>query len=357
MRASVNRSACRTFALTLPLFFVSITSSGCAHSMLSGSFVNRDNPVEVDMLRLVESPAGHLSGSLVISSLNVDGSRKKDAIADVSGTMTGQNVSLQVDGGLASLAELFGTSTNLVGSLKGNTLTLSAGNQTEIFREMSPAEYGDALVNLDKIGQHAAMVEQANSALRAVESNDQRLNADLQKYIDWGQQRVNHVSDVRQWYANRTTRYTKCLQSIRPLASQGIPSWRWQDCVLSVENDKYDRDQENKSVAAVQGENSNTTANLDARISAEREQFAKMLDEMKSACPYAKDVHACDKEFQKLNSLPADAFLDKDLIASYRSMIPKVNSAISADTQAAATGDSNLTSLALQVEKIYQSAR
>jgi hypothetical protein len=77
-----------------------VGNSGCAQSMLTGLFVNHDNPAEVDMLRLVESPPGHLSGSLVVSSLNADGSRKKDASYDVTGTITRPNVSLQLEGGL-----------------------------------------------------------------------------------------------------------------------------------------------------------------------------------------------------------------------------------------------------------------
>jgi hypothetical protein len=93
--------------------------------MLTGLFVNHDNPIEVDMLRLVESPPGHLRGSLVVSFFNADGSRKKDAVYDVTGTITRPNVSLQLEGGLVGLAEFFGASTNLVGSLRGGTLTLS----------------------------------------------------------------------------------------------------------------------------------------------------------------------------------------------------------------------------------------
>jgi hypothetical protein len=326
--------------------------AGCAHSMLAGVFVNHDSPDEVDMLHLVESPPGHLTGSLVISSLNANGSRKNDAAYDVTGTITGANVSLQLHGG-----GFFGASTNLVGSLSGRTLTLSAGNQTEVFDETSEKQYGEALARLDETGRHVAMVKQANSAVQEVASSDQQLNADLKKYIAWGQQRVDHVSNVHQWYADRIARYTKCLQTIRPLAAQRVPSWRWQDCVLTVQNDEFYRDQETQSIRDAQGQNHDTIAGLDARVNAAPQQFAKMLDEVKSACPRAKDVDACEKELQKLRSLPSDGFLDSHLVTSYRSMVPQVNAAISADIQAAASGQSSLSSIAQQVEKIYQSAR
>jgi len=347
----------RRIAVALTVCLTLVGSSGCARSMLTGLFVNHDSPGEVDMLRLVESPPGHLNGALVVSSLNANGSRKKDAVYDVTGTITGSNVSLQLEGGLVGLAEFFGASTNLVGSLRGRTLTLSVGNQTEAFRETSQKRYGEVLASLDEAGQHIAMVEHANSAVQELESNDRQLNADLEKYIAWGQQRVNHVAGVRQWYADRITRYTKCLQTIRPLAAQRIPSWRWQDCVLTVQNDKYYRDQESQSIRDLQGQNHGSVVGLDARIDAAQHQFPKVLDEVKSACPYAKDVDACEKELQKLHSLPPDGFLDSHLITTYRSIVPQVNAAISADMQTAATGQSSLSSIAQEVEQVYRSAR
>lgn len=344
-------------SLTVMICLAVVGNSGCAKSMLTGLFVNHDNPAEVDMLRLVESPPGHLNGSLVVSSLNADGSRKKDAIYDVTGTITRPNVSLQFEGGLVGLGEFFGASTNLVGSLRGGTLTLSVGNQTEVFHESSQEQYDAVLAGLDEIGRHIAMVRQAVGTVQAVEANDQQLNADLAKYIAWGQERVNHVSGVRNWYADRVTSYTKCLQTIRPLAAQGIPSWRWQACALAVENDKYYRDQETQSIRDLQRENQDAIAGLNARISAAQHQIPKVSDELKSACPYAKDVGACENELQKLTSLPPDGLLDSHLIADYRSVIPQVDAAISADMETAASGQRQLANIAGEVEKVYRSAR
>src|SRR5579863_7365216 len=132
MRFDMKHRMCfRAVSLTVTICLAVAGNSVCAQSMLTGLFVNHDNPMEVDMLRLVESPPGHLRGSLVVSSFNADGSRKKDAVYDVTGTITRPNVSLQLEGGLVGLAEFFGASTNLVGSLRAGTLTLSSGNQTE----------------------------------------------------------------------------------------------------------------------------------------------------------------------------------------------------------------------------------
>lgn len=351
------RICSRVVALAVTICLAVIGNSGRAQSILTGLFVNHENPAEVDMLRLVESPPGHLRGSLVVSSLNADGSRKKDASYDVTGTITRPNVSLQVEGGLVGLAEFFGASTNLVGSLRGGILTLSAGNQTEVFHEISQKQYDAVLTNLDETGHHIAMVRQAAGAVQEFETNDQQLNADLGKYIAWGQERINRVPAVRNWYANRAIAYTKCLQTIRPLAAQGIPSWRWQACALSVENDEYYRDQETQSIRDLQRKNQSTIASLDARINSAQQQFPKTLDQLKSACPYAKDVGACEQELKKLTALPPDGLLDSRLIADYRSIVPHVDAAISADIETAAIGQRNLANIADEVEKVYRSTR
>ncbi len=309
------------------------------------------------MLHLVESPPGHLSGSLVVSSLNSDGSRKKDAVYDVTGSITGANVSLQLEGGLVGLAHLFGAATNLVGTVSGSTLMLSVGNNTIQFHEMSQKQYEAALANLEEVGRHVATVEHAKKAIQEAELSGQQLNADLKSYIGWGQQRIDHVPVVRLWYADRIERYTKCLHTIRPLAVSGVPSWRWQDCVLTIQNDKYYRDQEAESIRDLQSQNRDTITRLDARINAAQLQFPKALDAIKTACPYAKNADACEKELQKLNVRAPDGFLDGKLITSYRSIVPQVNAAISADMQISTTGESNLSSIAQQVGQLYLSAR
>ncbi len=351
------RMCSRFLSIAVTICLAMVGNSGHAQSMLTGLFVNHDNPVEVDMLHLVESPPGHLSGSLVISSINNDGSRKKDAVYDVTGTITRPNVSLQLEGGIVGLAEFFGASTNLIGSLRGGTLTLSVGNQTEVFHETSQKQYDAVLVGLDETGHHIAMVRQAVVAVQEAQTNDQKLNADLAKYMAWGQERIYHVRGVRNWYADRATRYTNCLRTIRPLAAQGVPSWRWQTCALAVENDKYYRDQETQSLLELQGENREAIAGLDARINAAQHQFPTMLDKLKAACPYAKDVGACEKKLQKLTSLTPDGLLDGHMIAGYRSIVPQVDAAINTDLQTATTGQSNLDNLANEVEKVYRSAR
>lgn len=71
----------------------------------------------------------------------------------------------------------------------------------------------------------------------------------------------------------------------------------------------------------------------------------------------AGSVGACEKELQKLNFLPPGGFLDRRLIANYRSIVPQVSAEISVDMQTAASGQTNLSGIAKEVDNVYRSAR
>ncbi len=334
-----------------------IFTVGCARGAMSAYFVERNNPGEVDMLHLVESPPGHLAGSLVISALNTDGSRKTDTVSDVSGTMTGSNISLQLNSSIAGWAQFFGNPTNLVGTLNGEVLTLSFGNQTLRFHEMSPKKYDAVLDQMNTVGKHIAMLTQAEKSLRASISDGRSLNTDLKNYLSWGQKRIAHVSTLHQWYAGRISHYSKCLQTIRPLAASKVASWQWQDCVLTIENDKYYRDEMAQSVRDADAQNTRTARSLDSEIAVVQKKFPQALDALNSACPYAKDVHQCVDSVQKLKSYTPNGALDPSLIAQFRAMVPNVSTAVAQDVQTSSAGDNRLSNLAKQIQTVYQSAQ
>ncbi len=127
-------------ASTLAVCLLLILSAGCSRAPISGLFVEHSTPQEVSMLRLVESPRGHIGGSLVISSIAQNGSRNKDIVDDVTGTTNGTNISLRINGG--GLSRFFGSAVNWVGTLRNNAITLGLGNNTIVFHEMSESSYG-----------------------------------------------------------------------------------------------------------------------------------------------------------------------------------------------------------------------
>lgn len=334
---------------------------GCrsyARTLLAGLFVNHDGLSEVDMLHLVESPPGHLTGQLVISSINTDGSRKKDDVSYVTGTITQHNVSLQI--GESGLVGLFAGATNLIGTLTGETLALSIGAQTEVFFEVSEKQYATILAHLNETGLHLAAIHKAVAAMKGTETSDKQLNAELTQYVSWGEQRIAHTSNLRTWYSNRLSGYTRCLDLIRPLAARGVPSWQWQSCVIDVDNDAFDRNQAVEAVQGIENKNRTDITSLNAQISAERQRFPKVLGDLRTACSYAdnaKKIAACLDNVKKLTPLSPWGLVDGSLVARFRQVVPQVNAAIQADVQTTSGGQSRLSSIAEQIGEIYRRAR
>ena len=333
-----------------------VSSAGFSRPLLSGMFVDHTGSREVNMIRLVEAPPGHLSGFIVVSSLAQDGTRKQDAVYNVVGSISGFNVSLHPVGGLMGLARWFGAATNLVGSISGGVLTISAGDATVVFHEMPQREYETVLNRLDEVGRHIAVIVRSNRAMREVRSNDQRLNAELEKYIRWGQARINHTHNVRHWYANRIAHYAKCLRIIRPMAIAQVPSWRWQGCVLAIEIDKYSRDQQANDIRRIYSENQWEIKRLNARIVGAPQQLSKALSLLESACPFMKDVTACEAKVKKFQLLLPDGFLEHKTIVAYRTIVPQVQKALDADTQTESRGEKQLVAIAREVTRLYRSA-
>ncbi len=220
--------------------------AGCSRSSTSGKYVSRSSN-EVDMLDLVEAPAGHLSGTLVISATNQDGIRKPDVARIVSGSIYRGNVSLQI-GNNGILSSQF----NAVGSLSGDEMRLDFGGNTEDFQKTSPRKYESALVELDQHGdnikQKYAAIKEAKDLINYVDA----LDAELQGFISWGNDRIARVSNARNWYAIRVTQYQKCVAFVQPLALRHVPSWKWQSCVLNLDNDSYNRQQAGDAIAQLQ---------------------------------------------------------------------------------------------------------
>lgn len=306
------------------------------------------------MLHLVESPPGHLSGSIVISSLNRDGSRK-DESCDVTGSIAESNVELEAECG--TLEHWLKVSRNVIGTLHGDTLTLTVGNGTEQFQRMSQKDYTTALANLDMVGQHIAMFNAARKAVEESEAYGRELNADLKTYIAWGQERIAHVPEVRLWYADRLNQYTKCLQTVRPLAASGVPSWRWQDCVLTIHNDEYERTTEAGSIREADSKNQQDVASLKAQINTAERRFPTALKAMSAVCGYAKDPVVCAKDVQRLNALSPHGFLDEKLVTTFRAIVPQVGAAVGAEAEVSSSGEPKLSSIDHDLWRLYDSPR
>lgn len=344
----------RTVCLIATASLIALVA-GCSKAPVSGVFVDKVSPKEVDMVRVVEAPPGHLTGSLVLTTLNQKGS-SKTANYSVSGSINGTNISLQVGGGVAELARLFGANTLLVGSLKGQTLTLSNGNSLSEFHKVSEQKYQRDLSNLTITGQHRALVYESTKALRDVISYDQDMNVDLQHYLVWGQTRIDRVPDVRAWYANRISQYTMCLNHIRPLAAAHVPPWQWQECVLNMNVDKYYRDQEVADLRNLQEQDQQDTKHLYAKLREAKIQFATAIHMFRSSCPYRQlNAGKCMVFVRKLHAMGSYGVINTGLLSKFNIMVPKVKAAINEDIATGSTGEAKLSGMAQQASNIYRS--
>lgn len=202
-------------AIVAVVIGVAILIAGCSTSSTSGVFVDKGR-TEVIMIRMVESSSRHLAGSMVLTMLKHDGSEKAYDYS-LDGSIKGYNVSLQIEA--PKLLRLFSSNTIWVGNLRGQILTLSFGNSTRKFHKVSNQVYQDDIAGLYATGHHIALVLQSIKAFKNIISYDKGVNLSLRHYISWGQERINHVSIVNNWYANRIAHYTICLNHIRPLAT------------------------------------------------------------------------------------------------------------------------------------------
>ena len=341
--------------LLLMLAVAPMTSRASAPGLLAGIFVCRPNPGEVDMIHLLESPPGHLSGSLVVSAVDTNGARKADSVTDLTGSITGPNVSLRVEN-VSTLAGLFGYSANLLGSLDGEVLTLSVGADSEEFRATSRKRYEAIIADLGIYGSHVKSLRDANVAVGEADAEARSLNAELREYIAWGNQRIAHVAGVQAWYAKRIGAYRRCVTKIEPLAAARVPSWRWQACVLDIENDAYDRDNESDAIAANVQQNRRVTAEMPEKVASAQQQLSAAVTLLRVACPFSASPASCTTEVGAADRQLPWGGIDQALVGQFQTLAPKVAEALAEDTTTSEAGFKVLAALARRADQLYRSA-
>gem|GEM_PF-5018930 len=302
------------------------------------------------MLNLVEAPEGHLAGTITLSSLDSDGKRNKDAVRNVSGSIYQDNISLQIVG------RLFEGQANVVGKVDRNDMSLMLGNQASAFRKMSQQEYSAVLAALDKVGQDEQKNVAADKAGKALEADIASLNTDLAAYVKWGSERIEHVSDVRKWYSERILGYQKCLDKITPLAQQGVPRWKWQECAIDVQNDQFNREQQSKGIDDVNEQESSAEKKLHERIAGVPKQIGTVKQLWISACVLKDKAEACNGVADKWSLDQNAKFAHGKPIIDYNTTVPKVRDALAQDEAVKADGDRKLTALSEQISKIFDAA-
>ncbi len=326
------------------------SSIAYSNSTISSLFVAYTGGTEVDMLNLVEAPAGHLSGALIVSTFNQEGTRNKDIVRNMTGSIYQDGVSLQIDMGVLEHPQ------NVVGKLHGNTLSLTFGNNTVAFHQMSQQEYMAVLATLDHSAENQKLLVTARKAVVDLDNEFDNLVKDLQRFVEWGNARVAHVHDVQEWYSNRLVKYQKCSDKIQPLAARHVPSWQWQDCVLTLDNDKYNRDQEGAAITDNQVKERTWEQRLNERIAKFPQRITEVSIVSRSTCALAKDKEICLQQVENWRKSNVIRFELAKPFDDYRSILPKVHKALDDDIKISIDGEQKLSAIAREVDGLYKSA-
>ena len=331
----------------------SLVLSGCADRPVNGYFVSSSGTHRIVMVHIVEAPRGHLSGAMVVTTIDPVGATPNVSNYNVVGSIAGQNVSLKITGALATIASWFGDDNILVGSLEGDRLTLSKGSQTFALDRMSEADYQARVQTLLRFQSNVAANREAAHGLQQANVYAQQVNAALQQYLSWGQARIANQWEVRAWWAERTKAYSACLAQIEPLAEAKVPSWRWQSCVLDVENDAYYRMQALKTIQELAAQGAKQLTQLNTMIDQGQAKIEEAGHRLHAVCPSTPHPKRCNAIWKGWRAQGL-GMIAPSRIAAFRALAPQVGQALQTDVDTAMAGNARLAAIAAQVQQIYR---
>lgn len=331
--------------------------NACTRRAVNGYFVADTTANQVMMIHIVEAPRGHLSGALVLSTLAPSGSQLDVSNYGTTGSIAGNNVSLTITGGLATIEGWLGGGNNLVGSLSGDRLTLSKGGETWGFERMTEAAYQSRIGKLASLQAIVVQDREASQGMKEAVAYAKQVSLALQQYLAWGKERIDRQASVSEWYTKRIRSYSECIVRIRPLAEARVPSWRWQGCVLSIETDSYDREQMLSSAQEMVTQEQGRFASLNKMIEQRRTTFAAALQRLHAICPDSAKPKLCESLWEQMNAGAPHYLIVSGDVDAFRSLAPHVKQAVQADLANATGGNAKLNDLAKQAQQILQGAQ
>lgn len=348
----VIRSAITRGTLTLTCV---IALTGCGspfgRSLVNGYYVSHDGGGKVVMIHLVEAPRGHLSGALVVTSVNQGGSALDVTRITIRGSISRGNVALHTPG-------LFGHfRTVYVGSLDGERLILSLqGHSPFTLYRSSVSDYKERLAALDHIQGNINAVRTARHVEDHASDYLQQLYTAIEQYLSWGRARIAHQANVRTYWQRKAKFYDTCLTRIRPLAAAGVPSWRWQECAITVSDDAYYRAQAVAAIRELQRTAREKRAAIEQMLTEAPITARTAATTTHSVCPVAPHPKACKTAWRYWRAKAAAPVAPAQL-AAFRALLPQVSEAIRNDAQTAETTDIRLAAVAAEISRIYRNPR
>lgn len=343
----VARSALARSAAALTCF---LALSGCGswfgHSLVNGYYVSRGSNAAVVMAYLVEAPPGHLSGALVITTVDHGGSSLQATRVTLEGSIAGANVTLNTPGFFGAFRTVY------IGTISGDRLALSRQGHAAFTLYLTPERaYQARLAALNGVQANLNTLRAAQHRLKSALAYVKQLNAAIAQYLPWGRARIARQASVRAYWQRKAKFYDTCLATIRPLAARGVPEWRWQGCAITVSNDAYFREQAVAAIKALQRLGREKRAAIAQMLTEAPIKFKAALSAMRAACRYTSDPKSCVstcKHAARASLVPAAR------LAAFRALLPRVNQAIRNDVQIADSTDARLKRVAAEIARIYR---
>ena len=201
-----------------------------------------------------------------------------------------------------------------------------------------------------------AALDQFDDAVQGVKSAaaySQTVDAALDQYRIWGEQRISRQAQAKAWWTARINGYSRCVDRIKPLAQRGVPSWRWQQCVLAIDTDSFYRDQNLKEILGLNKTNTRELSRLGQMIATARDRNSAAGTRLRGACKGGAAQPRCPMLLQTW-STNEPKLLDPAKVAAFQTLVPQVSAAVSADVDAATSGHATLVSLAAEADRLYR---
>ncbi len=315
--------------------------------LVNGYYVSRGSNTSVVMAHLVEAPRGHLSGALVATTVDQGASSLQVRRVTVQGSIAGGNVTLKTPG-------LFGAfSTLYIGTLDGGRLSLSRQGHSAFTLYLASARaYQARLATLGGLQAHLDTLRRAQHLLKNAIGYVKQLNVAIEQYLPWGRARIARQANVRTYWQRKAKYYDTCLATIRPLAAEGVPVWRWQGCAITVSNDAYFREQAVAAITSLQRTAREKRAAIAQMLTEASVRVKTALNTMIDACRYTAHPRSCVTACTRAEK---GALVPPALLSAYRALLPRVTQAIRNDAQTAETSNTHLKTVAAKIARIYRS--
>ena len=207
------------------------------------------------------------------------------------------------------------------------------------------ATLGGLQTNLDTLRRAQHLLKNAIGYVK-------QLNVAIEQYLPWGRARIARQANVRTYWQRKAKFYDTCLATIRPLAAEGVPVWRWQGCAITVSNDAYFREQAVAAITSLQRTAREKRAAIAQMLTEAPVRVKTALNTMIDACRYTAHPRSCVTACTRAEK---GALVPPALLSAYRALLPRVTQAIRNDAQSAETSNTHLKTVAAKIARIYRS--